>query len=107
MNPRRSFLAMVGGLAIGGPVMARTGFAQPTLILPPGLTILPKAPGAESLLTLQHIQRSIPEDAFRSLPRSSVPQIYGGRDEQVVQAAIDKTVTRHGGILAAMKAGAI
>ena len=34
-------------------------------------------------------------------------KIYGGRDEQVVQAAIEAAVERHGGILAAMKAGAI
>ena len=66
MNARRGFLALVGGLAVGGPVISRASFAQPTLILPPGPTILPTPIPAEPLLTLQHIQQSVPEDAFKS-----------------------------------------
>ena len=66
MNPRRSFLALVGGLAIGGPVISRASFARPTLILPPGPTILPAPTAAEPLLTLQYIERSVPEDAFKA-----------------------------------------
>ena len=109
MNPRRSFLALVGGLAIGGPVTSRAGFARPTLILPPGPTIMSAPVGAEPILTLQHIRRSVPEDALKSwmFLGLRLAKLYGGRDEQVVQTAIEAAVERHGGILAAMKAGAI
>lgn len=109
MNARRGFLALVGGLAIGGPVMSRAGFAQPTLILPPGPTIIPAPAAAEPLLTLQHIKQSVPEDAFKSwmFLGLRLAKLYGGQDEQVVQLAIEAAVERHGGIAAAMKAGAI
>lgn len=109
MSPPRGFLALVGGLAIGGPVLSRTGFAQPTLIVPPGPTIIPAPAGAQPLLTLQHIQQSVPEDAFKSwmFLGLRLAKLYGGQDEQVVQSAIEAAVDRHGGIAAAMKAGAI
>ena len=109
MNARRGFLALVGGLAVGGPVISRASFAQPTLILPPGPTILPTPIPAEPLLTLQHIQQSVPEDAFKSwmFLGLRLAKQYGGRDEQAVQAAIEGAVAKHGSIIAAMRAGAI
>ena len=72
MNPRRGFLAMVGGSMLSGLTLSRASATTPTLILPTKLDLAP--PGGHyplpaafptEMKVILHVKDALPSDDFQ------------------------------------------
>ena len=124
---RRSFIAVIGssllagGSLIIGAVQHAKDASTPTLLLPSSTPIQPRerrpAPMFYPLLSthpseahaIAHIKAMIPQELFHAMLEGGLRQArtFRGRDSATMECVIEAAVEKHGGIIAAMRAGAL
>jgi hypothetical protein len=118
MNPRRGFLALVGGSLLSGAVRCQVRAKEPMLVLPLGL--VPAAParplldaelarGESKMEVILSIGQRMPKPAFLDWLEDGLQRsmLFDLPDLAARERKIAAAVAKHGSLIAAVRAGAL